>query len=153
MSNIKSWADHCSSDEESDDSDRIAPPPSGLPGSTSYHDLVAPDSDEEDDYIIPPRQFDIPTEPPFTAFLGNLHNELRTNNDLGRELDILLNRRRLEAINATNGQVLGIVRITSARLMIDKTTNTSRGYGYCEFDTPEEVCNYYVMLWTYHMLI
>lgn len=152
MSNIKSWADHCSSDEESDDSDRIAPPPSGLPGSTSYHDL-APDSDEEDDYIIPPRQFDIPTEPPFTAFLGNLHNELRTNNDLGRELDILLNRRRLEAINATNGQVLGIVRITSARLMIDKTTNTSRGYGYCEFDSPEEVCNYYVMLWTYHMLI
>ena len=136
MSNIKSWAD-ASSDEESDDG-RIAPPPSGLPGSTSYHDL-ANQSDEEDYNAPPPPQYTIPTQPPYTAFIGNLNYDMANTNDLGRELEILLQKRRLEVVDEQSGQVRGVVRISSARLMINRDTGESRGYGYCEFDSPGEV--------------
>ena len=129
MANIKSWADHCSSDEESDD-DRIAPPPSGLPGSTSFNQLgnMAEDSESEEEYDEPPpKEYNIPNAPPFTAFLGSLHFDLQTSNDLGHELERMLEGRQCR------------VRIRDCRLMTDRETGKSRGYGYLEVGSPEEV--------------
>lgn len=145
MSNIKSWAD-ASSDEESDDDDRIAPPPSGLPGSSSYGQLNAMDEEESeheeegDHYDDAPQGFEhlIPSEPPYTAFVGNLHYDMRTSNDLGREVEDMLRARRCVARDG-GGQVLGDVRLASARLITDRNTGQSRGIGYVEFDSPEEV--------------
>ena len=143
MSNIKSWAD-ASSDEESED-DRIAPPPSNLPGSSAYfqqQDDESNDDDEEDYAPPPPKQYEIPNSPPYTAFIGNLHFDIRNNHDLFDEIEILLNKRRLEVIS-DGGVVKGVVRVSSARLMTERETGKSRGYGYCEFDSGEEV-RYYI---------
>lgn len=142
-SNIKSWADHCSSDEESDD-DRIAPPPSGLPGSSSYGQLHALDESEDEEELPPPapvrKSFAIsalPDRPPYTAFLGSLPNALKNTNDLGREVEGLLRNR---------GPEVAGLRVSDVRLMIERDTGKSRGYGYVEFDTPEEVSSYSVWL-------
>ena len=138
MSNIKSWAD-ASSDEESED-DRIAPPPSNLPGSSAYFQQQdeSDDDDDEDYGPPPPKQYEIPNSPPYTAFIGNLHFDIRNNHDLFDEIEILLNKRRLEVIS-DGGVVKGVVRVSSARLMTERETGKSRGYGYCEFDSGEEV--------------
>ena len=136
MSNIKSWADHCSSDEESDD-DRIAPPPSGLPGSSSYgglNQLHEEESDEHEEELFdheppPPKEYVLPDghAPPYTAFIGSLPFDLRNSNDLGAEVEGMLQKREPG------------VRIRDVRLMTERDTGKSRGYGYVEFDTPEEV--------------
>ena len=132
MSNIKSWAD-ASSDEESSDDDRIAPPPSGLPGSSSYGHLQQAEESEEEDFEIPPR-FDIsqlPDRGPYTAFLGNLPYDIRDSNDLGQELERMFQSRP---------ECQGLkIRLRDARLMIERETGKPKGFGYAEFDKPEEV--------------
>lgn len=64
---------------------------------------------------------------------------MRNSNDLGQEVDDLLKKRKLEVCDEETGKVLGAVRLSAARLMIERNTGQSRGYGYVEFDTPEEV--------------
>lgn len=143
MANIKSWADHCSSDEESDD-ERIAPPPSGLPGSSSFGQLNQLDDNESDDNNQeeeeipyeepPPKEYILPSQPPYTAFIGSLPFSLNSTNDLGHEIVDLLRSRDVEK------DLGGVdVRVRDVRLMTDRETGKNRGYGYVEFDTPEEV--------------
>ena len=132
MSNIKSWAD-ASSDEESDDDARIAPPPSGLPGSSSYGHLQPAEESEEEDFELPPR-FDIsqlPDRGPYTAFLGNLPFDVRDSHDLGEELMRMFQSR-------PEPECKGI-QITDARLMLERDTGRPKGFGYVEFAKAQEV--------------
>ncbi|KAL7518552.1 hypothetical protein ACHAWX_003369 [Stephanocyclus meneghinianus] len=145
-SNIKSWAD-ASSDEESDsEHPRIAPPPSGLPGSESYSALQQA---EETEYYAADGDGgggagggnlrvmeDLPANPPFTAYVGNVHRDILNSKDFWAELDGMLEDRGC-AVEA-DGQVVP-VKIVGTRLITDRNTGQTKGFGYVEFGTPEEL--------------
>lgn len=134
---MKSWADE--QDESSDEDDTPIIPPSGFPGgANAANNAVEPadddDEEEEDNYQIPPREFILPSQPPYTAFVGNVPYDIRNSNDLGREVELLLYERQCRLAQ----------RLTDARLMMEKGSNMSRGYGYVEFETREEVRYIYI---------
>jgi hypothetical protein len=108
MSNIKSWAD-ASSDEESDD-ERIAPPPSNLPGSTSYNDLNDEEDDHEDEeekiQMERDYSFIFDNPPPYTAYIGNLSYDMKKSEDFGMEVEKLLNANRCVANTDKGGESL-----------------------------------------------
>jgi hypothetical protein len=125
MSNKKSWGD-VSSDEDSDD-ERVTRAPLTRP--------VAPDDDGvggEDDYADERYAHPPPVViegPPYTAFLGNLSYDIRSSTDLTSELESLLRELRLD----------DVAKVKTARLVTDRPTGQSRGYGYVEFEAKEEV--------------
>ena len=133
-SNIKSWADHCSSDEESDDGHHH-------PANNAAMNIGAPPHEdevvEEEEYYEEPQLTvaDLPPGPPYTAFLGNRPYDLRDANDLGYELEGLLKNRGVVVDGPGNVPV----RIAGTRLMTDRETMKPKGFGYVEFDQPEEV--------------
>eukprot|EP00568_Trieres_chinensis_P006733 CAMPEP_0183295398 /NCGR_PEP_ID=MMETSP0160_2-20130417/3372_1 /TAXON_ID=2839 ORGANISM="Odontella Sinensis, Strain Grunow 1884" /NCGR_SAMPLE_ID=MMETSP0160_2 /ASSEMBLY_ACC=CAM_ASM_000250 /LENGTH=110 /DNA_ID=CAMNT_0025456877 /DNA_START=426 /DNA_END=755 /DNA_ORIENTATION=- len=107
---MKSWADHCSSDEESDDG--RAHHPANLPDSP--HKAFRPqepdcgsDCDDRDSHVsggnsvgddhdggqIVRRQYDIPPYPPYTAHVGNLSYDIREDGQLAQEVEALVERR------------------------------------------------------------
>lgn len=136
--NMKSWADE--QDESSDEDDTPIIPPSGFPGgANAANNAVEPadddDDEKEDNYQIPPREFILPSQPPYTAFVGNVPYDIRNSNDLGREVELLLYERQCRLAQ----------RLTDARLMMEKGSNMSRGYGYVEFETREEVRYIYIL--------
>ena len=167
---MKSWADHCSSDEESDD-DRIAPPPSGLPGTMPHQELLGlnddGDDDDDDDDIdggasnsnnnnnyynshanpLPKDySFVFQSAPPYTAYIGNLNYDIRNSNEFKMEMEKLLLDRDCQWSSPTTNDdgdntdtALAAVTVQSARLMTERNSGQSRGYGYVEFRTPEEV--------------
>lgn len=106
MSNITSWAD-ASSDEESDD-ERIAPPPSNLPGSTSYNNLNNEDEDlhEEDELVELEKDYSFIFEnpPPYTAYIGNLSYDIKKSDEFGAEVDKLLSARGCVASTDKGGK-------------------------------------------------
>ena len=106
MSNITSWAD-ASSDEESDD-ERIAPPPSNLPGSSSYLNLQNEDEDDhgEDEELQMEADYSFVFEnpPPYTAYLGNLSYDMKKSDDLGAEVEKLLGARGCVANTEKGGK-------------------------------------------------
>ncbi|KAL3809042.1 hypothetical protein ACHAXA_004545 [Cyclostephanos tholiformis] len=120
MSNIKSWGD-VSSDEDSVDERPaprlVVPPPDD--------DYAEDDNNDDDDYALADP---IIEGPPYTAFLGNLSYEIRSSNDLSREIENLLREKHL-----------GETRVGPARLMLDRSTGQSKGFGYVEFDSGEEL--------------
>ena len=134
--NIKSWAD-ASSDSESED-ERIAPPPSNLPGSDSYAALQAAEEAEAEaheygDGGFPGRRLeDMPTQPPYTAFVGNLHRGMERE-DFEGEMERMLVDRACQTESGTP------VKIVGTRLINDRATGQSKGFGYVEFGTPEEL--------------
>lgn len=82
-SNIKSWAD-ASSDSDSED-ERIAPPPSNLPGSAITDE---DDAEFDDGGFFPGKTLDdMPKEAPFTAFVGNLNRGME-----GKEFHVEVER-------------------------------------------------------------
>lgn len=154
---VKNWADHCSSDDEEDHSERVesmaADGANDGPGGDA--DLTAaPDGDNPDLYQKydddssriddgsrqhqqeghdggnqleedrPPRQYDFPTEPPFTAFVGNLAYTIKDAQTLGEEM-----------IHIARDQ-LGIdIVILEAKIIKDRETDRPRGFGYIEVET------------------
>ncbi|KAL7513288.1 hypothetical protein ACHAXN_010380 [Cyclotella atomus] len=128
-SNIKSWAD-ASSDSDSED-DRIAPPPSNLPGSAIANE--AEDDAEFDDGGFPGKTLeDMPKDPPFTAFVGNLNRGME-GKEFRAEVERLLVDRGCQTESGTTVQLVG------TRLINDRQTGQSKGFGYVEFGTPEEL--------------
>ncbi len=124
---MKSWADE-QDDSSDDDDDSPIFPPSG--NDKISHTNVAKAVDErENNYQIPQKEFMLPTQPPYTAYVGNLSYDIRGSNDLRREVEALLSQRQCTLAR----------RLTDARLMMEKGSNASRGYGYVEFETDGEV--------------
>lgn len=165
----KSWADHCSSDEESDDD----VPPKTLSAQEIFGGGDAADDDvdeaEEDSGAAaedasaagdgssyqrhaprPPKDYSflLTAPPPYTAYVGNLNYDIRSSQELQEEMEKMLESRKCVAISASEGDAGGErdVRVQSARLMTEKEGGRSRGYGYVEFDSPEEVRDILVYL-------
>lgn len=135
---IKSWADHCSSDEESDDG-MHHPARGEIP-------TVAEGIEEEyeDDYLhedggLPePMQLDftgvqLPTQPPFTAYLRNLNFKIRDEQTLADEVQRLADSRYRMLENKDLIHVLG------ARFGMDRNTGSRKGYGYVDVENVEEL--------------
>jgi len=122
---MKSWADHCSSDEESDDVPRVSSLGNlqGLDDNDSDSDHSDEVSEEEE---VPTYNF--PTDPPFTAFVGNIPFDIQDANHLAYELQELCKKTLNKEVTAVNG-----------RLMLDRDTGKKKGFGYVEFETLDDV--------------
>ena len=131
---MKSWADHCSSDEDED------------------YSVVDDESEEKeetqlDDDNEVPNSCATPEEgvatgaanayeqhgPPFTAFIGNLSYDIEEPSQLQQALSDVVFSRLGERINTLGG------RISYYR---DGNTKQHRGFGYVELATLEEVRRY-----------
>lgn len=174
---MKSWADHCSSDEESDAGmhhpARLAPGDSMDPDlsydesiehiSVTGEDDVSLDNlvgngngrdhggrdgnrhhqnnnnnnrqqseeipyPEEIDFENKPPNF--PTQAPYTAHIRNLCYKIEDAADLAD---------KIEGLTRWRYQKKQSVTVTNARVGIDRATGKRKGFGYIEFDTPEEL--------------
>ncbi len=171
---MKSWADHCSSDEESDDGHhpaRLAGPGESMDADLSYdesieHISVTGEDDEvldnlgkvgkggldnggggnrhhhqnkreqqeeipypaEIDFDNPPPN--LPTQAPYTAHIRNLCYKIENATDLAD---------KIEGLTRWRYQKKKSVTVTNARVGMDRATGKRKGFGYVEFDTPEEV--------------
>ena len=139
---MKSWADHCSSDEESIDdladelqaqkfAETSSPPPSDV--QVEHEDAAAATAAtdaapvEEAAPASGPRTYDFPDQPPFTAFIGNLAYSLKD----PEELRAAVVKCALEFL----GQEINIL---GARISFDRDGH-HRGFGYLEVATLDEV--------------
>lgn len=140
---MKSWADHCSSDEESLDdgpeqletqklteTEPVAP--SSPPPPTTV-DVVDAPVVAEDAPPAAPRTYKFPDKPPFTAFVGNLAYSLKD----PEQLKAAVKQCALENLQ-TDINILG-ARISFGR------DGSHRGFGYVELETLDEVCTWPMM--------
>ena len=142
MSQFKSWADHCSSDEESlDDHDDVADEDSQQhPGEIEPQGHAPspppPEHHDHDHHDEPPQQhhqeervYEFPDKPPFTAFIGNLSYGIKDTEQLKVAIADLTHERLNENIH-----VLG------CRIAFDRNGgDRHRGFGYIEVETLDEV--------------
>ena len=166
---MKSWADHCSSDEESDDGmhhpARLTGPEESLDADLSYEESVGhisvtgEDGEALDQLDAPgggrggrfhhhnrqpqpeeipfPADVDLdnlppnfPTQAPYTAHIRNLSFKIESPTDLAE---------KIEGLTKWRYQKKKSVTVTNARVGVDRATGKRKGFGYVEFDTPEEV--------------
>lgn len=150
--NNMNWADHCSSDDESDDGlhpARLAtnnqPVEQDLsndlsfdPSDTGALSVTGGEDDIEiEKETIPyppvidmnnvPENF--PTVAPYTAYVGNLSFQIKTEEDFAQNVETLITNRY---------QGLKSVKVAGARFGIDREKKR-KPFGYVEFETPEEV--------------
>jgi hypothetical protein len=137
---MKSWADHCSSDEEdsvhdeeeagaglADDADSSAHLPAtaeeevGGGGGASDGSRGAHHHAE--------KVYDFPDRPPFTAFVGNLAFTIKEPTQLQQAV--------ADAVRGRFGQNVDVI---GGRIAFDRVDpNKHRGFGYVEVDTLEQV--------------
>lgn len=139
------WADHCSSDDESDNGRthpvRMA---TSIDNDLSYDDsvkekLLEDENLELEEEVTPfPPAIDfsnmpesIPTEAPFTGYIRNLAFRINTPEYLMDVVERLIDERY-------EGQQK--VKAVDARIGIDRETKKPMGFGYVEFNTAQEVC-------------
>ena len=138
---MKSWADHCSSDEESLDDlpeqmeaqkladvEPVDPTTTdGAPPTTAEDEVDAPAA--EDAPPAAPRTYEFPDKPPFTAFIGNLAYSLKEPEEL------------IAAVKQCAVEVLGQeINFLGARISFGRD-GSHRGFGYLEVETLDEVCS------------
>lgn len=124
---VKNWADHCSSDEEEEAEPEAVP--------EQIQEVPPPAAEERvDEDPGPPRErrervHHYPTEPPYTAYVGNLVYTITEGEALGA------------AVAALAAELLQTdVKITSARVMKNREDNDRpRGFGYVEVETLEDL--------------
>jgi len=134
---MESWADHCSSDEE-----ELKRVPSASAFATIPDEEPSDDEDDQSDVGLdtsnhdtqktnffnpPPAPKNIPTTPPFTAFMNNLVYDV-SEEQLADEIEKLC----VDKLN-TN------IKVTSVRFAKDRETNKRKGFGYVEVSTREEL--------------
>jgi hypothetical protein len=136
---MKSWADYCSSDEESLDDlpeqmeaqklsevEPVDPTTDGPPPTTTTEDEVDGPA-AEDAPPAAPRTYDFPDKPPFTAFIGNLAYSLKEPEEL------------IAAVKQCALEVLGQeINLLGARISFGRD-GSHRGFGYLEVETLDEL--------------
>jgi hypothetical protein len=150
---VKNWADHDSSDEEGDlTPEEQVQIPLVLPtdnlnrqhheqdgdnhhGDNHAHDGQGHSGVGGGEHLEPPppRTYDFPKDPPFTAYVGNLAYNMTEANELGDALTDLAKER------------LGLdIHVVDARIMMDRQNGNNsnpgdkprhRGFGYVEVET------------------
>jgi RNA recognition motif-containing protein len=117
---MKSWADHCSSDEESEDEMRPV-----------VSVLEEEESEDEEEFIAPPprKQYNWPSSPPYTAFVGNLSFQLTDEDQFAQEVEALVDR-----LSKGSKQVA----IKKATIVIERDGKRT-GFGYIEFQALDDV--------------
>ena len=141
---MKSWADHCSSDEESfnedtpldtfDDDDDEQPAAKELEQEMEQAAISDPKPEEAEEPPQPPpepRTYDFPSGPPFTLFVGNLSYNIKDGQQLGDAVADLVKDRLQQEINVVRGKI-GIDRQNPG-------SNRHKGFGYVEVSSLEEV--------------
>lgn len=119
---MQSWADIAS---DSDDDEYH-------PTNKVQQEPVEPEPESEEEPEAPPeKEYDWPAEPPFTAYVGNLAFSVKDSEELRQGVTDLLHRRFQTQITIVN-----------SRLAIDRQENTSRGFGYLEVETLDDVRAY-----------
>ena len=137
---MKNWADHCSSDEESLSEEVAAALEStNIEGEAHQEEPVAeepepePSDHGEPETHEPPapveKTYNYPTQPPFTAFVGNLAYSIDDGDKLKEALSgVITNRLGPDKVNVLNG-----------RIATDRANGRHRGFGYVEVDTVDQV--------------
>ena len=169
---VKNWADHCSSDEESIGGDDAAvaeqfdehlqitssPTPADGHGHGHGHDETIYDDSNPDinkgttattSHTIPQQQqqqrkktYDYPSQPPFTAFVGNLSYNIRTNEDFVKAMDEECRRRFLLLSSSSPPGQEGEeneVKFLGGRIAFSRDGGNHRGFGYLEVETLDQV--------------
>lgn len=119
---MQSWADI---DSESDDDSA---------GQHHPANQVQPEPEpeqeesEEEEPPPPPKEYDWPSEPPFTAYVGNFPYKIKDSDELSRGIEHLLHDRFQAS-----------VRIVKSRLAMDRQENRPKGFGYLELESLEDV--------------
>ena len=124
---MNSWADHCSSDEEEDDIPRVSTLQSSE-NLDALDDELSSDEKEQDIELEEKSHSNLPSEPPYTAFVGNLSFDIQDAKHLAYELEEMCEYFFNRKVTAVDG-----------RLMTDKETGKKKGFGYVEFETIEDV--------------
>lgn len=136
---MKSWADHCSSDEESLDDlpeqmeaqkladiEPAVEPTTDAPPPTTTEDEVDGTAAEEAPPAAP-RTYDFPDGPPYTAFIGNLAYSLKDPEEL------------MAAVKQCALEVLGQdINLLGARISFGRD-GSHRGFGYLELESLEQL--------------
>lgn len=162
----KSWADHDSSDDESEGKDqqqrlRKSELKDNVDGRnhvpTTSSDVIPDNVDhntnhEDGDYDTPPPlpladfRSNYPElnevlsnlqGPPFSAHIGNLPYRIQTSDQFSKTIEDLV---------AYRYQGQEKVHVSSCRLAVDRETRKLRGFGNVNFDTLDEVHDYYTTL-------
>lgn len=124
---MKSWADHCSSDEESI-GDEIAEELEN----TKLDEPAQPDEDEQqapqEEAAPQERLYDFPDKPPFTAFVGNLAFTVKEQEQLTTAV-----------ADAVAYQLGAQINVIGGRIATDRRDGKHRGFGYVEVETLDEV--------------
>jgi RNA recognition motif-containing protein len=127
---MKSWADHCSSDEESFNED--------TPLDTFDDDDDAPKI--RDDPVAEPevapqeaRTYQFPSGPPYTIFVGNLSYEIRDGRMLEDALAAVIQDRLQQEIKVFGG------KIPSLQQQQPGQPPRHKGFGYVEVSSIDEV--------------
>jgi RNA recognition motif. (a.k.a. RRM, RBD, or RNP domain) len=127
---VKNWADHCSSDEEEEEvvqeqvvEDVQQSEQEAAALDDAAHVGTHPAEERKE------RVYEYPTEPPFTAYVGNLAYSLTESNVLAESVTALAAE-----------QLQAVVKIVHARIMKDRNNNDRpRGFGYVEVETLEQL--------------
>mmetsp|Transcript_55412 Transcript_55412/g.134569 ORF Transcript_55412/g.134569 Transcript_55412/m.134569 type:complete len:175 (-) Transcript_55412:444-968(-) len=152
---VKNWADHCSSDEESIGDD--APPHEQFdeqlqisPHDHEHHDSSNPDVTMDAGAgagaglsAKPPKTYDYPSQPPFTAFVGNLSYNIKTNEDFVAAMDDEC-RRRLSSSSQQRQEER--VKFLGGRIAFSRDGGNHRGFGYLEVETLDQVLEFFFPL-------
>jgi translation initiation factor 4B len=132
---IKSWADHCSSDEEdSVHDDRVEQELADeAAAQLQVNDAEPVTSDEivpTDAGDSPPqRVYDFPSQPPFTAFVGNLSYQIKEVSQFTEAVENLAKELLEEPVKVLGG-----------RIAYNRTDpGKHRGFGYVEVETLDQV--------------
>eukprot|EP00816_Leptocylindrus_hargravesii_P011713 CAMPEP_0196813490 /NCGR_PEP_ID=MMETSP1362-20130617/37082_1 /TAXON_ID=163516 /ORGANISM="Leptocylindrus danicus, Strain CCMP1856" /LENGTH=346 /DNA_ID=CAMNT_0042189757 /DNA_START=60 /DNA_END=1100 /DNA_ORIENTATION=- len=118
---MKSWADHSDSEDEG----YVAPPPVNEKEEVDEKGFHSEEEEFIDNGTTPaapppkPKEYVLPQEPPFTAFIGNLAPVVE-------EQDV--------------AEVVGEhARVESVRIMQDRETGRKKGFGYIELLTVDDL--------------